>query len=372
MNIGVSAWRLHGQRMGVGRYIEYLLKHWNAMLLADDRVSLYVHERFNREPLNLSAAFTARIVRPKLKNAIWENLLLPRAARGVDVLFGPSYTLPLTYRGRSVVTIHSVDEAEAGVHSLWYKLTYAQKYRLSARRADKVIVNSRSVGDRVHALYGIPREKIEVIWLGADESFAPIDDADLLCATRRRYFGDDRPYILLAGGLSTRRNVPMLMEAFAALRKRERIPHGLLLVGPNRGNLPLEAIAARLSISDSVVHVDHAFNSHADLAAIYNAADLFVLPSASEGFSLTLAEALSCGTPVITVNRAALGEVAHGYAITIEEPDLEALTDAMRRVLTDPEMSRTLRQKGLERARDLRWDRTAQRTLDVLREVAAG
>jgi len=100
-------------------------------------------------------------------------------------------------------------------------------------------------------------------------------------------------------------------------------------------------------------------------------AHVFVLPSASDGFSLTLAEALSCGTPVITVNRAALGEVAHGYALTIEDPEVEALTDAMRRVLTDPHTNQTLRRKSLERGRELRWDLTARRTLDVLRQVAA-
>ena len=57
--------------------------------------------------------------------------------------------------------------------------------------------------------------------------------------------------------------------------------------------------------------------------------------------------------------------------MTIEEPELGALTDALRRVLTDPETARVLRAKGLERARELRWDRTARRTLDVLRQVAS-
>ena len=81
-------------------------------------------------PLNLSSAFSTRIVRPKMTNALWENLLLPRAARDVDVLLGPSYTLPLTFRGRSVVVLHSVDEVQPGVHSLKHRLTYSHKYPL--------------------------------------------------------------------------------------------------------------------------------------------------------------------------------------------------------------------------------------------------
>src|SRR5689334_3546003 len=143
MHIGVSAWRLHGQRFGVGRYIEYLLKHWNTMLEPADRVTIFTRAPFDPHTLGLSPAFANATIQPALTNALWENLLLPGAARDVDVLFGPSYTLPLLSRGRSVVTIHSVDEA-AGAHSLWHRLTYEQKYRLSARRADMVITNSQS------------------------------------------------------------------------------------------------------------------------------------------------------------------------------------------------------------------------------------
>jgi glycosyltransferase involved in cell wall biosynthesis len=371
MHIGVSAWRWGGQRLGIGRYIEYLLKHWSTMLAPDDHVTIYSHAPFDRESLGLSDAFTSRIVRPKLTNALWENLLLPRSAKGLDVLFGPSYTLPLTYRGPSVVAIHSVDEAQPGATSLWHKLTYEQKYRLSAQRAEKVIVNAQSTKGRVQAFYGIPEDRIEVIWLGVDDAFKPIDDADLMRSTRLRYLGADRPYILFVGGLSRRRNVPMLLAAFSLLKKRAKIEHSLLLVGPNRANLPLRQLAEQLDIRDSVVQIDGAFATHRELVSIYNAADLFVLPSSSEGFSLTLAEAMSCGTPVVTVDRAAIGEVARGYAMTIDEPDVELLADAMSQVLGSSETRERLRAKGLERARAFSWEDTARRTLKVLRQAAA-
>lgn len=370
MKIGVSAWRLSGQRLGIGRYIEYLLKYWSPILQPADRVTVFVHESFDPATLSLSPAFSSQTVRPRLTNALWENLLLPWAARDIDVLFGPSYTLPLASRRRSVVVLHSVDEAHPGLHSLKHRLTYSQKYRWSARRADKVIVNSHSTAERAHSEYGVPMEKIEVIWLGADRAFRPIEDEELLRETRRRYFGGDRPYILFAGGMSKRRNVPMLLEAFSLLRQRHRIPHGLLLVGPNRAQIPLEMLVARLGITDSVVQTDGLFASHQELVPIYNAAELYVLPSSSDGFSLTLAEAMSCGTPVVTVNVAALGEVAHGYGLTIDVPDVEALAAAMYQVLSDPETQRTLRARSIERSRLLRWDVTAQRTLGVLRQVA--
>lgn len=371
MRVGVSAWRLSGQRLGVARYIEYLLKYWSTMLEEEDRCTLYVHEPADTALLDLSSAYDARLVRPRLTNALWENLLLPFSARNLDVLFGPSYTLPLAYRGRSVVSIHSVDEVQPGAHSLWHQLTYTQKYRLSCRRADRVIVNAVSTKERVHEAYGVPEAKIDVIWLGADDGFQPVDNPDLLRATRIRLVGADRPYVLFAGGLSRRRNVPMLLEAFGILKREEKIPHALLLFGPNRSKLPLDDLTRRFGIENDVVQTDGRVAHHHELVPVYGAADLFVLPSSSEGFSLTLAEAMSCGVPVVTVNRAALGEVAYGYACTIEEPRVDALAGAMYSVLSDENRSRELRAKSLERAKSMRWRETARRTLDVLRRVAA-
>ncbi len=141
-------------------------------------------------------------------------------------------------------------------------------------------------------------------------------------------------------------------------------------MGPNRADLPLADMAERFGITDSLVHTVGQVADHRELVAVYSAADVYVLPSSSEGFSLTLAEAMACGTPVITVNRAALGEVAHGHGMTIDAPELGPLTDALREVLRDSSLRAKLSRKGLERAKELRWPIAARRTLEVLRKVA--
>ena len=369
MHAGVSAWRLAGQRLGIGRYVEYLLRHWSPILGPEERVSVFLREANDPGRLGLSAAFAMRMVRPALTNALWENLLLPRHLGEVDVLFGPSHTLPLTARGPSVVAFHNVDEMD-GTLPWWHPYTYGTKYRWSAQKADHVIANSEDVRQRVHAHYGVPLEKITTIWLGVDDGFQPMEDPAVLRETRVRLLGEDRPYILLMGGLSRRRNVPMLLEAFRILKREDRVPHALLLNGPNRADIPLGELTARLGIADSVVHTEGRVASHRELVPVYCAADVFVLPSTSEGFSLTMAEAMSCGTPVVTVNRAALGEVAKGYAVTMEEPSVEALVSGLREVLHSARVREDLRQKGMERSRQLRWSETARKTLDVLRRVA--
>jgi len=372
MKVGVIARRLNGQRYGIGRYLEYLLRYWDRLAPSSDEFQLFAPRPFSENGLGLSARFTQRVVGPQLTGATWENLVLPRVAQEVDVLFGPSYTIPLLYRGASVVATHSLNEAQPDAHPWWYRVTYTPWYRWSAQRANRVIVPSESTRRDVHRYYGVPLERIDIAPEGVDDSFQPVEDASTLRRTREKYFGWDRPYILFVGKMSQRRRIPNLLAAFAALRERRGIPHGVLLMGPNVLGLPLEQLTARLGIADSVVQVDEKFADHRDIVPVYSAADLYAYPSAYDGFSLTLVEALACGTPAVTVNRAALSEIAGDCAIMVEEPTVEALTQALEQGLFDEGLRARLRAKGLERARTLRWEHTARLTLDVLRQVANG
>jgi glycosyltransferase involved in cell wall biosynthesis len=369
MRIGVNARRLAGQRLGVARYIEHLAKDWERMLDPAEDLIFFLREQL--EPDDLPDRLEKQVLGSRLDGLLWENVVLPRAARSLDVLFCPGYTVPVTYRGRSVVAIHSINEVQKGTHPWWYHLTYSQIYRSSAKRADRVIVPSQSTLEDIQTHYRLPTEKLVVVPQGADETFQPIDDPEALRATRVRWLGDDHPYLLWVGKLSQRRNIPALLEGFANLKRRNGFPHKLLLMGPNHQNLPLDEITHRLGIADSVVQTDGRVSNHDELALVYNAADLYVNASAYEGFSLTLVEALACGTPVVGVRRAAVAEIADGCAVLVDEPTPEILADAMERALSDESLRQDLRARGLERARGYRVEETARKTLDVLRDVAA-
>jgi glycosyltransferase involved in cell wall biosynthesis len=155
------------------------------------------------------------------------------------------------------------------------------------------------------------------------------------------------------------------------VKRRTRLQHALLLVGPNHVGVPLEDVIAQHGVQGDVVQTDGKFATHLEVPPVYASADLYVNASSYEGFSMTLVEALSCGTPVVTVNRSALAEIASGAAEFVEEPTPEALADAIERVLTDPALSKSLGERGYRRADAFRWDVTARQTLDVLRRVAA-
>jgi glycosyltransferase involved in cell wall biosynthesis len=372
LRIAFNGQRLAGQRLGVGRYIEYLLRHWAQQLRDDEQVSLFVRRPLEDDLRTLSPRIRTELLASRMSGIPWENLRLRGPASRHDVLFCPAYTAPIGYRGRTVVATHSVNESEPGSREPLHAWTHGRLNRYCARHADAVIVPAAATRDAVVRLYGVAAERIEIVPQGADDAFAPVQDADVLRRTRERFFGADRPYILFVGKCSARRNIPMLVRAFAQLRRTRGIPHGLVLFGPNHQGLPLPELCRELGVADDVVQTDGRIAHHTDLVPVYAAADVFVHPSEYEGWSMTTVEAMACGTAVIAADRGGLSDVARGHALMLEAPSVDTLVDAIGRVLDDADLRAALGRKARARGLALSWRNIAAQTLDVVRRVAAG
>lgn len=375
MLIGFNGQRLAGQRYGVGRYIEYLLRFWSQYLTPDERVELYLRRPLDADglaSLHLSDRVKPVLLESTMSGVPWETLRLRRIASRTDVLFCPAYSAPLAYPGRLVVATHSVNEQQAGAHGWTYPQTYGRLYRHAAQRAEAVIVPSAGTGEQVSAVYGVPMEKIRIVEQGAADDFHPVTDPAALRAVRERYFGGDRPYILFVGSCSERRNIPRLVEAYARVRLQEKIPHGLLVFGANPTGIDFPALARRFGVEGDVVQTDGRIARHAELIPVYSAADLYVHPSEFEGWSMTTVEAMACGVAVVAADRGGLGEVARGHALMVQDPTVDALAGAMARVLSDSALRTSLQQQSLARAAGLRWSIATRATLDVVRAVGAG
>jgi len=374
MRIAFNGQRLAGQRLGVGRYIEYLLRYWSEML-DDDEVSLFLRRPLEddaREYLALSPQIDPTVISPDLPGIAWENLRLRGPASKTDVLFCPAYTAPAAYRHPLVVATHSANEVVPGAHSWRYRQTYVRLYRASARAADAVIVPAEVTKQDVVETLGLREDRTFVVPQGADDAFAPMTDEEQLEAVRRRYFGSNRPYILFVGKCSVRRNIPLLIRAFAKLRHDRKLPHGLLLFGPNVANLPLLDLVRELGLTDDVVQTDGKITDHRELVPIYNAADVFAQPSLYEGWSMTTVEALACGTAVVAANRGGLAEAVAGHGLMLDDVTEDTLADAIELVATNGEVRRDLERKAVERGKSLRWEDTARLTLEVVRLVVEG
>ena len=107
-----------------------------------------------------------------------------------------------------------------------------------------------------------------------------------------------------------------------------------------------------------------------DLVGLYNLAEVLIYPSSYEGFGMPVLEAMACGTPVITSNLSSLPEIAGNAAILVNNPkDSEEISKAINLILTDQSKRNELIKLGLERALQFSWEKSAQKVLNVYREL---
>jgi glycosyltransferase involved in cell wall biosynthesis len=369
LELAINGIRLMGRRFGVGRYVEYLLRHWRGVRHPFDRIAVYTPGPLD-EPIELPERAEHRILRSRHSNAWWEQVVLGRARRVHDVLLCPSYVATFPGRGKTVVTHLGSYEALPSAFPPLERWKTRLLYQLSAHRADRVIAVSESVKSDIVRFYRIRPEKVTVIPLGVDSTFHPIADPQKLAATRERTLGADRPFVLFVGKLSRRRNLPELVQAFGRLKRRRGLPHALVLVGSNPLGYDLAALARRADLGSSLVHLEYA--SHQELVSLYNAADLFVYPSSYEGFGIPVLEAMACGTPTVALDNSAFPEFAAGVAHLAPGASEEELDRAMEKMLFSPELRARAREAGPERARQFSWDSIARRTMQLLFAVATG
>jgi glycosyltransferase involved in cell wall biosynthesis len=238
--------------------------------------------------------------------------------------------------------------------------------RSSAKKADHIItVSEYSKRDLVET-YGIRAEKISVTYEGAGEEFAPADRQKAKDEIARKYpIGGD--FVLYLGRLQARKNLMRLVNAYAHIRKAG-FPHKLVLAGQQ--DTLFEPVCSRireLKLENEIVLPGYV--AAADVPTFYNAAEVFVYPSLFEGFGLPIMEAMACGTPVVTSRGSSLEEVAGDAAVLVDPLDELSIAEALKRVLAEPELRRSLGQAGLRRSRQFSFANAARQTIGVYERV---
>jgi len=365
-HLAVIGRRLCEPLTGVGRYLQSLLYHWGRSETPFRRITVFAPGQPNLPAGTIRPPVEVRIVPSHVSPLLWENVLLPPRMGGVDLVFGP-YTLPWVLAGRGVVSNLGIYESRPADFSMLDRLRTTPFFKHSARKARWVLANSESTkNDLVHH-YGVDPARTQVVYLGVDPELRPAEGADaaeLPPAIRERYGLPAGPFFLFVGKLSKRRNIPMLLEAFARLRSSRGVPHSLVIIGPDYLGLDVPRRAAALSVPEAVHYRPHVPMEF--LVDFYRATTAFVLPTEHEGFSLTIPESMACGAPVIVFDHAALEAGLREAAWVIQEPSAEKLCDAMGRVVSDTAFRAGLRQASLQCAERFSWQETARLTMAAL------
>jgi glycosyltransferase involved in cell wall biosynthesis len=251
----------------------------------------------------------------------------------------------------AVVTIHDLSfERDPGLMGRRDRFFFRTMVPRSARRADRVLaVSERTKRDLVE-LYGLDEAKVVVTPNGVDARFRPNGERN----------GSD-PYLLFVGALQPRKDPVAAIQALSLVDSALR----LVLVGPDKGaGREAREAVARLGLNGRVQFAGHVGMD--DLASLYRNAEALVFPSRYEGFGLPVVEAMASGTPVVATSTGAIPEVAADAAILVEPGDAVALAGGIERALADRER---LVRAGLERVKRYSWTETAQRTLEVYRDL---
>jgi glycosyltransferase involved in cell wall biosynthesis len=279
-----------------------------------------------------------------------------RATGSVDVVHATAVAFPPA-TAPVVVTVHDL----AFLHDPQMATRHGHRFfrrglDLARRHARLVMCPSDATIDEcVDA--GIDRGRLRLVPWGVAPSTVTKEQVSAVLAR----YSIDRAYVLFAGTVEPRKNLPRLLEAFA------RVPNDvdLVLAGPAGWN---ESIDAQLKALAPRVR-SLGFVGRDDLDALLAGASVFCYPSVREGFGLPVLEAMAQGTPVVTSNSTSTAELAGDTGVLVDPLDVDAIAQAVRGVLDDSVEAARLSAAGRERAKSFTWERTAELVVDVYREA---
>ncbi len=286
--------------------------------------------------------------------------------RPPDVLFVPAHVLPLVHPRASLVTVHDLGYLYFPKAHPWRQRLYLHvSTRWDARAAAHLLADSEATKADLAARYGISLDKITVVYPGHDETLAPVRDLAAIEVVKTRY-GIAGDYFLYLGTLQPRKNLARLIAAFAALKPETLRPGTILVLAGKRGWLydDLFAQVDRLGIEGRIFFPGYLPDE--DKAVLLSGALAFVFPSLYEGFGLPVLEAQACGCPVITSTTSSLPEVAGDAALLVDPGDTDAIAAAMQRIATDPDLRKSLIERGLANVRRFSWTACAQSALSII------
>lgn len=366
MVIGIDASRAFlKRRTGIEEYAYQTIKHLRDELPANTEVVLYVRKKLSFVDGRL------KMIVPEIdfelpKNwrvrGVWAPRFWTQIALSLemlrhvpDVLFVPAHTVPLIHPGKTLVTVHGLEyEFCPQAYSFWERLYMRVSIRYSCWVASTVICVSKNTKKDVMELYGVPEEKVGVIYEGYDNKAQSPNNKFQTKPNPPAGGSKTKPYLLFIGRLEERKNIVRIVEAFGILKEKYQMPHELMLVGkPGHG---YRRIQDSIQHSTSNVHIrELGYVTEGEKWELLKNADAFLFPTLYEGFGIPILEAQSVGVPVVTSNTSSLPEVAGQGAVFVDPESVESIVDGIYRVLSDQELRSGIIEKAVHNVNRYSW-----------------
>ncbi|MDH3504986.1 MAG: glycosyltransferase family 4 protein [Nitrospirota bacterium] len=365
MRVGFDAGPMRASYSGIGQYVRCLFP---AMFTCAQDIEWVAYTSSNRSSQTFPLHFPSHVC-VKCAQSCWGFGRIEKDRPPLDIFHGTNFKAPDYGQHRTLLTIHDVWLTRHPQYSkkLLGQALSSWKLGLRARRVSRVVAVSHFSAREIQEVFHLPSDRIAVIHHGPSPDMFPERDDQKFQEVQARLDIPSRPFVLFVGGAEPRKNHTVLFNAFA---RSPRLAKSLSLVAigevQSRG-ANLMVTARELGITDSVYCPGYV--SSKDLRLLYSHAEGFVFPSLYEGFGIPLLDAMACGAPIITGTGSALPEVAGDAALYVDPHDPEQLGMEIERLISAPQLQAQLRNKGFERVKHFTWERAAQETLKLYREV---
>ena len=362
MKIGIDIRSTLKQKTGIGYYTLNLINGL-AKVDPENLYFLYSHMRLfdfkKRLPDVPAPNFKHRTDRLSFRPDLKMN--------DMDTFHSSSYDMPKFKSAKLITTIHDIIPLvypEGYPSEVLNKLEHNIKKVLN--ESALIITDSNNTKKDLTARFG-PKNRIDVIYPGRDESLAPIDNKKKASDYLKNKYGIEKEFILFVGTIEKRKNVAGLIEAFLDLKTKKKIPHLLVIVGMRGwGGDAAFRLASNSNLKNEIIFTGYV--TRKDLESFYNIASAFVYPSFYEGFGFPIIEAFSFGVPVVTADTTSCGEIAGDAALIVNPEDKDALREAILKVIDDDNYKKKLIEKGFARLNLFSWKKTAEQFKKIFYE----
>lgn len=334
-----------------------------------NKYTIFVKEDVDRDCITATPNFEVKIL-PGKTYFDWEQFSLPKAVNkaGLDFLHSTCNTSACYLNTPLLLTLHDIIYLE----HLSFKGSAYQNFGNLYRKiiVPRVVKKSKFIitvsdferGQIIEQLK-VPGEKVKVVYNAVNPKFNNRYQPETLQLFIQKYRLPES-YMLFLGNTAPKKNTKNVIEAYVHYCRAVSYPVSLVILDYEK-ELIKEALQKLNAVDLFEKFVFPGFISSDEMPLMYNAASLFLYPSLRESFGLPILEAMGCGTPVITSSSSSMPEVGGQAAIYVDPYNSLDIAEKMCEALANKDMLHTLKLKGLERAGQFSWRKSAESLISV-------
>ncbi|MBK9356760.1 MAG: glycosyltransferase family 4 protein [Bacteroidales bacterium] len=362
---------LNGKLEGIGWFTYENLKR--ITMSHPEHEFFFIFDRPFHQEFIFGSNVTPVVIGPPARHPllyfIWFEISVRYILRKIraDLFLSPDGYLSLCSGIPSVAVFHDLNfehyPEDLPFAERFYYRTFFRKY---AGKASRIATVSEFSKSDIIQQYGTNPGKIDVVYNGANEKYAPVDEATQ--ETTRARFSFGKPYFFFVGALHPRKNLVNLFRAFDIFRESDAEDTKLLVAGARKWwTGEIADVYDKMKFRDDVIFAGRLDTD--DMQKVMGSALALTYVSYFEGFGIPIVEAFRCGTPVITSKVTSMPEIAGEAALLVDPFNPDDIAQAMHSISTDEALRDRLIKAGNERATDFTWEKSAGRLWNTIEKT---